>query len=191
MASPGTRPARPVGRRSKLTPERHAIIVEAIRDGATLDAAAGAAGVDERTLYRWLADAEQPGARKALRQFRQDVYRARDELEVRVARDSVLKSAIGGYVVKEVTRYKPDGTEEHEQQIAPADGRVGLEMLARRFPDRWARRASVEVSGPGGGAIQVEHSAVLASLAERLHRELGDESGQTVQGELEDGSDDT
>lgn len=159
------------GRKTKLTPERHARIIEAIDAGATMEAAAGAAGVDESTLYRWLQDAQKPDAPPWKRKFCEDVSRARDRLEVRVATESVLRAAVGGYVVKRVTRTRRDGTVEHEEQIAPADGRVGLEFLGRRFPERWGKRT--EVSGPGGGPMRVEVSgSAIAELAERLHAEL-------------------
>lgn len=160
------------GRRSKLTPEVHDRIINAVRAGATFEAAAGAAGIAEWTLYRWLQEAEADGAPAWKRAFREDLYRARDELEVRVVAGSVMKAAMGGYVVKRVTRRKPDGTIEEEEQTAPADGRVGLEILARRFWDRGWGRQPTEVSGPGGGAIQVEHSASIGELAQRLHAEL-------------------
>jgi transposase-like protein len=174
------------GRRSKLTPEIHDRIVNAVRAGATFNAAAGAAGISERTLYNWINEAEEPNAPSWKVQFLQDLYRARDELEVRVVAGSVMKAAMGGYVVKRVTRRKPDGTVEEEEQTAPADGRVGLEILARRFWDRGWGRQPTEVSGPGGGAIQVEHSASIGELAQRLHAELSALGGSTevVEGDV-------
>jgi transposase-like protein len=173
-----------MGRRTKLTPDTRDRIVQAIRAGATLEAAAGAAGVSETTFYRWMQEAEHEDAREALREFREEVYRARDELEVRITAGSVVKAALGGYVVKRVVRTRPDGTREEEEQFAPADGRTGLEILARRFGDRgWARRSAVEVTGAGGGSIQVEHSAVISDLVGRLQ---GVVDGDVV-GELEAG----
>lgn len=175
------------GRRSKLTPETHDRIINAVRAGATFEAAAGVAGIAEWTLYRWLQEAEADGAPAWKRAFREDLYRARDELEVRVVAGSVMKAAMGGYVVKRVTRRKPDGTVEEEEQVAPADGRVGLEILARRFHDRGWGRQPTEVSGPGGGAIRVEHSASLSELAERLHAELAAiEGGDVVEADVVD-----
>jgi hypothetical protein len=183
-----TSPQRRTGRRSKLTPETHDRIVNAVRAGATFEAAAGAAGIAERTLYLWLEEAREPGAPAWKVQFLQDLYRARDELEIRVVAGSVMKAAMGGYVVKRIRRTRPDGTVEEEEQTAPADGRVGLEILARRFHDRGWGRQPTEVSGPGGGAIQVSHSASIATLAERLHAELAaaseGESGDVVEGDV-------
>jgi transposase-like protein len=178
-----------MGRRTKLTPTTHDRIIQAIRAGATLEAAAGAAGVHEATLHRWLTAGEAEDATDALRAFREDVYRARDELEVRITVGSVVKSALGGYPIKRVTRVRPDGTREEEEQFAPADGRVGLEILARRFHDRgWSRRNPVEITGLGGGPIQVEHGAVIAGLSERFRQLAGaDEDGaEVIEGEVSD-----
>ncbi|MEW9530623.1 transposase [Microbispora sp. NPDC049125] len=168
-----------MGRRTKLTPETAERIINAVRAGASFEAAAGAAGIGETTLYRWLKEAEQPRTERWKREFREGLYRARDEVEVRVVAGSVMKSAMGGYVVKRVTRERPDGTVETEEQIAPADGRVGLKLLAMRFPDRWSERREVAVSG------QVEvMTSTIGQLAERLAAELGQGGGEVVDAEV-------
>lgn len=178
---PATR--RTGGRKTKLTPETQERIIAAVRAGATMEAAAGAAGIGESTLYRWLQEAAQPGAPRWKREFREALQRARDELEVRLVAGSVLKAALGGYVVKRVTRVRPDGTQETEEQFAPADGRVGLEVLARRFRDRGWGRTPVEVSGPNGGPVQVA-TATIRELAQRLEARLGEDvvDGEVVEG---------
>lgn len=184
---PAIEPRRTGGRRSKLTPETHEAIVKAVRAGATFEGAAGAAGVDESTLYRWLREAEQEDAPDWKFQFHHDLYRARAEVEVRIVAASVMKSAIGGYEVERTTITKPDGTVEERVKYAPADGRVGLDFLARRDPARWARRNPVEISGPGGGPVQVQ-SATIQQLSARLHEELaaltGENEGDVVEADL-------
>lgn len=172
MTTPqATRAPRRAGRRSKLTPETHEAIVKAVRAGASYEAAAGAAGITETTLYRWLREAEEDGAPPAKRQFQHDLMRARAEVEVRVVAASVMKGAIGGYELERVTEFKPDGTRVERVKYAPADPRAGLDFLARRDPARWARRNPVELSGPDGGPIQVQ-SATIHELTARLHEEL-------------------
>lgn len=176
------------GRRTKLTPETHERIITAVRAGATFDAAAGAAGVDQSTLYRWLREAEHPEAPAWKRQFRYDIYRARDELEIRIVAGSVMKGALGGYVLEETTETRRDGTVVERRRYAPADARSGLEILARRFHDRGWGRQPTELAGPGGGAIQVEHSAALGELAARLHEEMaveGAPEGEVLEGSVE------
>ncbi|MFB9880914.1 hypothetical protein ACFFMN_23430 [Planobispora siamensis] len=172
------------GRRGKLTPETHKRIIDAVRAGATYEGAAGAAGIPEGTLYRWLREAEQPGAPAWKRQFRQDITRARDEVEVRVAAGSVMKAALGGFELERTTIHRPDGTVEEKVRYAPPDGRVGLEILGRRFRDRGWARERVEVTGADGGPIHIQH-ATIAELAERLHAELtGGDDGDVVEVEV-------
>lgn len=169
------------GRRKKLTTENHERIINAVKAGATFLSAAGAAGINESTLYRWLREAEDPNSPAWVRQFREDLYRARDELEVRLVAGSVVRAAMGGYVIRRTRRTLANGTVEEDEQVAPADGRVGLEILARRFHDRgWGRQAT-EVTGQNGGPIQVQHSAISA-LAQRLETEL---AGTVIEGAVE------
>jgi hypothetical protein len=162
---------RPGGRRGKLTPQTHEAIVKAVKAGASLENAAGAAGIHEATLYRWLQEGEADDGAEAKREFREDLLRARAEVEVRVVAASVMKSALGGYELERTTVTRPDGTVEERVKYAPADGRVGLDFLARRDPGRWARRNPVEISGPGGGPVQIQ-AATIQELSVRLHEEL-------------------
>lgn len=63
-------------RPSKLTPEVHQKIVDAIRNGNTRRIAAAVGGVGETTVYTWLEMGAKPGARKQYREFREAVYLA-------------------------------------------------------------------------------------------------------------------
>lgn len=65
-------------RKTKLTPEVHREIIEALRQGAYEWVAAEAAGISHTTFYRWLKD-ERP----LYRAFRDDVMRARAEARKR------------------------------------------------------------------------------------------------------------
>jgi transposase len=87
-------------RPSKLTPERHARIVELLKQGNFFDAAVRAAGVHPSTAYRWIQQGEltpEPGseefraldldgqilaAANSYRQFAEDVRNAVAEAEV-------------------------------------------------------------------------------------------------------------
>lgn len=174
---------RPGGRRSKLTPETHDAIVRAVRAGATHEAAAGAAGIDESTLYRWLREAEAEDAPADKRQFHQDLARARAEVEVRVVAGSVMRGIMGGYELEKTTLTRPDGTVEERVRYAPADPRTGLEFLARREPSRWGRRNPVEISGPGGGPVLVQ-TAVIHELSARLFEELTADDDVEIEAEV-------
>ncbi|XTZ13841.1 hypothetical protein ACQSSU_20305 [Micromonospora echinospora] len=151
---------------SKLTPEVTTRIINAVRLGNYLDVAANAAGVHPATVYRWLQEADKPGAPKAKREFREALTRARAEAEQRMV-GAVIKAASGGYVTKRVTRVTRSGDTETEETIAGPDGKVALEFLSRAFPDRWASRKAVEVTGTGGGPIQVSAERING-LADRV-----------------------
>lgn len=174
---------RPAGRPTKLTPDVADTIVAAIRAGNYVETAAAYAGVNRATVFRWLKEADQPGAGRSLVEFRDAVQRARAESEIRVV-GQIQRVIMGGQVLKEITRTMPDGATETEKTYAAPDGRVALEFMSRAYPDRWARRSALEVTGAGGGPVQVEHAHVIAGLAERLHAALG--GGDVVAGEVVD-----
>jgi hypothetical protein len=163
----GSKTTRRPGRPTKLTPETTERILTAVRAGNYLETACNYAGVTYSTVWRWLKDADEPRAPKAKREFRDALARARAEAEIRVG-GAVIKSALGGTLVRRTVRTLRDGTQELQEDYAPPDGRVGLEFLSRAFPEHWARRQAVEVTGAAGGPIQVEQATSIAVLAERL-----------------------
>lgn len=169
------KPRKRAGRPPALTTESRDRIISAVRAGNYLTTAAALANVSTSSVYRWLERAEEPGARREYREFRDALARARAEAEARVVA-TIMRGVTGGAVVKEVTRTLPNGAVETERQVAPPNPREGLEFLSRAFPDRWARRQALEVTGADGGPLRVEHTAGIAALAERLRASL-DEMG--------------
>lgn len=103
-----------VGRRTKLTDELEREILDAIKAGSYLNAAARRAGVSEKTVYAWLRVGRSEDPRPGLARFAAEFERAEAEAEVSVV--ATVRRAIG-----------------------KGDGRLGLDFLARRHPDRWAR----------------------------------------------------
>jgi hypothetical protein len=178
------------GRPTKLTAEVADRIVAAVRAGNYLETAANYAGVHPSTVFRWIKEGEAPGAPRAKREFCDAVSRARAESEVRVV-GQIQRVIMGGQVLKEVTRTLPNGAVETERQFAPPDGKVALEFAARAYPDRWARRAALEVSGPGGGPVQIEQGHVIAALAERLQAHAAGELEGAVDAEVVEDDDRT
>jgi hypothetical protein len=165
------------GRPTSLTSDLAQVIAASIADGATFDAAMAAAGVHPSTGYRWLSEGSSDTGGKQFREFREAVTRARAKAELAMTA-AVVQDARGGAVVKHVTRVWRNGTKEEEKQYAPPNGRVALEWLARMEPSRWARKTGIEVSGPGGAPVQVEHREVLiGQLADRLHATLAGPGG--------------
>lgn len=164
------------GRPTKLTPQVAEKIIAAVRAGNYLETAAENAGVNRTTLYRWQQAGSDADADPELRDFCNALTRARAEAEARMV-GCVLRDAMGGTVVKRITRTYRNGVVETEEQVTPPNHRAAIEFLSRSFPQTWGRRA-VEVTGADGGPVQVEQrSVIIGVLADRLHA--------TFAGELE------
>jgi transposase-like protein len=130
-----------MGRRTKLTPEVHNLIVEAIRVGNYVETSAQAAGISKQTLYRWLDQAEDDNADQIYRDFRDALESARAEAEK--------------MDLEIITRAAHDGSWQ-----------AAAWKLERRTPQRWGRVNRTEVTGADGGALKVEidHKAALLDL---------------------------
>lgn len=161
-----------LGRPTKLTPEVRDKIVESVRRGNFIEAAAESAGVYRGTVFRWVQEANEGHPDPSRAEFRDALMQARAEAETTMV-SLVFRAAMGGVVIKEVTRTLRDGSQESETVYSAPDGRVGLEYLSRAFPDKWKKQTSntsvIEHTGPGGGPVQIQAQTVrLTALAERL-----------------------
>jgi hypothetical protein len=116
------RPARPVGRPSKLTPERVARLVEALRDGHTRETAARLAGIAQSTFGNWLAAAKEPEADQEFVAFLGAIQNAESDAEDALL--AVIRTA------------------------APKQWQAAAWILERRHPDRWGRRVKAEIAAP-------------------------------------------
>jgi hypothetical protein len=127
------------GPKSKLTAERADRIVARIREGHFNCVAAAAGGISEKTFYRWLewGNPEHPEYHPRYGRFLKRVTEATAESEIEILRKINAK-----------------GT-----------ARDLLELLARRFPDRWSPRHRLEHSGPGGKPVSLEHSGEVKGAA--------------------------
>lgn len=173
-----------LGRGTKLTPERHAFIVEALRAGAFYDTVAAAAHIDRTTLYDWLRRGRQPGAPPIYKNFYEDVMAARAEGEV----DQITllnEMARGGALVKEVERTDPrTGERIVERQYTPPDPKPIMFLLERGHPARWGRRASLEITAtdaadalPTRAEDDTDHTA-LVGLAARIYQRVLEVRGE-------------
>jgi hypothetical protein len=115
-------------------------ICQALATGATRTVAARYGGLDESTYYRYVRDGRQI----------LDEGRAPDGEPERL-------------MVSLVERIEEAEVEAELRllgNIAKAgnegDWRASAHILARRWPDRWADRSKLEVTGEGGGPIGVE-----------------------------------
>lgn len=118
-----------MARPTKLTPELQERILKAVRAGNYAEAAARASGIAPSTYYRWLqrGSLEESGA---YRDFTEAVRQAEAEAEVHAV--AILRRAMG------------------------EDWRAALAYLERRYPGRWRRHTSTELTGPDGGPIRTE-----------------------------------
>jgi len=154
-----TEDARQRGRPTKLTPAIEETIVAAVRRGNFLETAAALAGIDAATVRRW------------------------------VKRGAAAPESIYGQFTVAVKR----ALAESEDRDLTALERAAEEgvwqarawRLERRFPDRWARRARYEHTGPGGGPIRHEHVAVLLdTVVEVLGRYVAEERFEAAIAEI-------
>lgn len=136
-----------MGRPTKLTPEVHEIIVEAVRAGNYIETAALAAGIHRDTFYGWLERAkDEPGS--IYSDFSDALESAKAEAEKRDL--SIISQAAH------------DGSWQ-----------AAAWKLERKHPQRWGRVNRTEISGPDGSAVKVEVSpkeTLQAKLSDMLSR---------------------
>jgi hypothetical protein len=169
------------GRPTVLTDDARTRFLEAVRNGAPLNLACSYAGFSYPSFARWMAwgsdaaDAHEQGRayppeHEGFREFWEAVQRAR---AAGAMTDLLLvqKAARGGYVVKETTRrYRGvDGqvVTEVDKAYAPVDWRAASWVLDRTHAAEFRRPTQVELSGPGGGPVEVA-AADVDALASRL-----------------------
>jgi hypothetical protein len=111
------------GRKSKLTPEVLARLCDALRAGDFYQNACRFAGVDYSSFRRWMVKGEK-AKRGEFRELYDAVTRALAECEVELVRRWKAQTANNWQACRD--------------------------LLARRFPERWAPRAQHELTGKGG-----------------------------------------
>lgn len=183
------------GQPSKLTDNTEDLILGAVLAGNHLTTACAAAGISNRTLYRWLEIADtvetaieegRPHEDSALRylEFRQRLADARAQAEMKAVA-VVHEQMRGGHVIREEPLqdvegnpvYDNDGNLLVKREYAQPDGRLALAYLARSRPDQWGQKATearVEVNMGAAGGSDVGGVAgaasgdQIASLSARL-----------------------
>ena len=152
-----------MGRHTKLTPTREAKIIQATRAGCDIEVACRAAGVSRSTYYRWKARGEREHTGE-YHDFVQALRAAEAEAEVHAV--VVIRKAM------------------HE-----GDWRASLAFLERRFPDRWSKRTTTQLTGADGGPVQTDnkHRVDLSTLSteqletlEAINAQLNTATGPSV-----------
>lgn len=127
----------PGGRPPKLTDEVQRVICENLSACVHKQIAAGVAGIDAATFRRWMRlGKDKPRSRYG--QFRAAVMGAEKRAELRLA------ASIAASVVD-----RPQ---------------AALELLARRWPKRWARKDRLQAHLTGGIEVRDGRSALAKAL---------------------------
>lgn len=183
---------RPMGRPTALTDRVEETILGNLMQGNSIETSCNLAGVTATTFYRWMQRGED--ARETLdttgvldekedrfRDFRESVLDARAQAEARMVQ-IVHTAASGGNLVSEEPIldlsgnpvFDERGKAMYRRTYSTPDGRLAMQYLQRARPKDWSQQAAnvhakVEVSGPGGGPVAVEHTVQqVLSLSERL-----------------------
>jgi hypothetical protein len=119
----------PGGRPSKLTPEVQQRLCDAIAAGNHYKAACGYAGVSQKVYCEWMNRGAKE-KRGTFREFRKAVLKARADAEVAL-----------------VARWQKHTAESWQ---------ACRDLLARRFPKRWAKRNVHEIGGTPKRPLKAE-----------------------------------
>ena len=131
--------------RIKLTPKRHATIVEAISKGHYLITAAKLAGVGKSTISHWIKRGKDEDA---------GIYHE-FALEVEIAHQKGESFLVSTVV----------------DAVESGEWRAAAWMLERKYFKRWAKQSRVEVSGAEGAPIKIEpvsEERVMLAVQQRL-----------------------
>ena len=112
------------GRPSKLTPKTREKFLLAIRTGATIEVAANTAGIRPSTVYEWMRRGQGTDSRPTAPEFAEFA----DEVQKAIADSEMIL----------LTRWN---------QATRTDWKAARDLLARRFPERYAltQKVSLEV----------------------------------------------
>lgn len=149
--------ARPVGRRTKLTPENHKKIIDLVTAGNYAKVAIEAVGINADTYYEWLSrgKTEQSSGKTSIyTEFSDAIAIAEAKAEV----DMVVL----------IKRSAVDGSIQAAQWF-----------LERKHADRWGKndRLKQEITGAGGSPLSLvdAKSAVMEFLQSRSIEEASNE----------------
>jgi hypothetical protein len=137
-----------------MIPDR---VAEAVRLGGSLADGALRAGVSTPQLHAWVRSGNRLTSAVETGALRRKDLNAQQKAEVRTI--TVRTDANGN----EIDRY------ERTEHLAP-DAATIRWRLERRWPDEWAARQRLEVSGPDGAPLQVDVATRAAELADALRK---------------------
>ena len=128
----------------QLSPAQRETILAVIATGATVEAAAGAAGCSRRSISRWRRRGEQDDATPEEIDFSLRYGQAEARAEIEAIR--VISEAADG----------PGG-----------DWRAAAWFLTHRFPERWSEKRTIVVEQPD----RPDGAALVADMLRQLREE--------------------
>ena len=135
-----------MGRPCKLTPEVQDRIAAAVRAGAYRQIAATLAGINERTLYDWLAKGKDGKRDGKFVQFYQAIKRAEAEWEQEQA-EAIRETAKGGQLLSRTTTERKDGSTVTTETYTRPEWTARAWLLERKAYERWGKKERVELTG--------------------------------------------
>jgi len=181
---------------SLLTPERQERILEALRTGVTLKAAAHYAGISEITLYDWrtrgrhyrsFLDSQDGGGDQLAERLwrdagvlfnsgdRQAAFAALADLDFRLDRSDERKYLVfDDAVAKTIAELKMRLTGTVAKAAFAGDWKAAMAILRSRWPEEYAERRIVTVEPETEDDIARKHAALRDLLElERQRRAAG------------------
>ena len=129
----------------QLSPAQRETILAAIATGATVEAAAGAAGCSRRSISRWRRRGEQDDATPEELDFSLRYGQAEARAEIEAIR--VISEAADG----------PGG-----------DWRAAAWFLTHRFPERWSEKRTIVVEQPD----RPDGAALVADMLRQVREDM-------------------
>ena len=152
-----------MARPTKLNPETHAKIVQAIRDGNYLADAARAAGISRDTVHAW----KRRGKAERTRLDADPTATPLESEAAYLAFSDAEQAAEAEATVEIVQAWR---------SAAMTDWRAAMEWLARRHPEEWGKSQAVRK----GHAESENQPGTLRGLADLMQSHQDDEPPQNA-----------
>lgn len=163
-------------------------LLAAFAAGYSVETACDAAGIGRTTFYNWanraaaeldrlsaLATPENPNPTPRPEQWPYvELLQAISQARAKRLGEMLAivdKVAHGGSLISETSNHTPEGGYIETRTYTTPNWRAAVWWIERAFPAQFGRQVQqhhLEVSGPGGGPIEVTDRTALSAIADRL-----------------------